>query len=316
MREKELTVHAVAVQQSDHNYAGRLQLPESRKVSSAASWAIDNAKERLELEHIIVFKQIMPVFQPIVSLEDGHVHGHESLSRLTHDGFINNPEDLFDKARLHGLTSEIEKLCREKALSQANELKLHGMIFLNVCPALMLTEGYRPGFTLELLNHLGIDRSRIVFELTEKTLIDDYALFEKGVGHYRSQGFKIAIDDLGDGYAGLKMLSQIVPDYVKLAQFLVSDIDSSPSRQALAEALVCFSKKIGAQVIAEGIERPEELAYFTSIGAEFGQGYLIARPSPCPSKLHKLDLPVIGNMTAHVRPHLHCRLSSVRAACP
>lgn len=267
-------------------------------------------EERLELEHIIISKQIMPVFQPIVSLENGRIHGHESLSRLTHRGSITNPEELFDKARKHGMTSEIEKLCREKALSRASEIGLHGMIFLNVCPALLHTEGHRPGFTAELLSHLGIDHSRVVFELTEKTLISDYALFERGVAHYRSQGYRIAIDDLGDGYAGLKMLSQVVPDYVKLAQFLVTNIDSSSSRQALAEALVCYSKKIGAQVIAEGIERPEELEYFTSIGTEYGQGYLLARPSNTPANLHMLDLSGLCDMTRRKPLHLHCRLSA------
>jgi EAL domain-containing protein (putative c-di-GMP-specific phosphodiesterase class I) len=270
-------------------------------------------QDRLELEHIIVFKQIMPVFQPIVSLENGCIHGYESLSRLTHDGNITNPQELFDKARSHGMTSEIEKLCREKALSRASEIGLNGMIFLNVCPALLHTERHRPGFTAELLSHLGIDHSRVVFELTEKTLISDYALFERGVAHYRSQGYRIAIDDLGDGYAGLKMLSQVVPDYVKLAQFLVSNIDLSPSRQALAEALVCYSKKIGAHVIAEGIERPEELEYFTSIGTEYGQGYLLARPSNTPSAHHTLDLSCLCNMDNRKPVHLHCRLST--ASC-
>jgi EAL domain-containing protein (putative c-di-GMP-specific phosphodiesterase class I) len=268
-------------------------------------------QERLELEHIIVFKQIMPVFQPIVSLHNGAIHGYESLSRLTHGGSITNPEELFDKARKHGMTAEIEKLCREKALSRASEIDLTGMIFLNVCPALLHTEGHRPGFTAELLSHLGIDHSRVVFELTEKTLISDYALFERGVAHYRSQGYRIAIDDLGDGYAGLKMLSQVVPDYVKLAQFLVSNIDSSSSRQALAEALVCYSKKIGAQVIAEGIERPEELEYFTSIGTEYGQGYLLARPSNIPSPNLTLDMSGLCGMNKRKPVKLHCcRLST------
>jgi EAL domain-containing protein (putative c-di-GMP-specific phosphodiesterase class I) len=303
-------VYTVAVQATDISNNDWEEIQPA--VPSAIMSDVPNSYEleRLELEQIIVFKQILPVFQPIVSLKDGQIHGHESLSRLTHDGRITNPEELFDKARVHGLTSEIEKLCREKALSRAAEIGLDGLIFLNVCPALLHTEGHRPGFTAELLSHLGIDHSRVVFELTEKTLISDYALFERGVAHYRSQGYRIAIDDLGDGYAGLKMLSQVVPDYVKLAQFLVSNIDSSASRQALAEALVCYSKKIGAQVIAEGIERPEELEYFTSIGTEYGQGYLLARPSNIPSPLHTLDLSGLCDMTNRKPVHLHCRLSA------
>jgi EAL domain-containing protein (putative c-di-GMP-specific phosphodiesterase class I) len=309
---KEYNVNAAAVIQTKNCQKKKLCARKSPKALRLASRIEIKAQERLELEQIIVFKQITPVFQPIVSLKNGHIHGYESLSRLTHGGCITNPEELFEKARTHGLTSEIEKLCREKALSRANEVGLEGMIFLNVCPALLHKEGHRPGFTAELLSHLGIEHSRVVFELTEKTLISDYALFERGVAHYRSQGYRIAIDDLGDGYAGLKMLSQVVPDYVKLAQFLVSDIDTSPTRQALAEALVCFSKKIGAQIIAEGIERPEELSYFASLGAEYGQGYLLARPAHLPTLLHTLDLPGI-DLSAPPPAHLHCRLS--KAAC-
>lgn len=307
-------MHAVARQHNDDTI--RLGEPPSQPQATFSGRRPGNGElelERLELEQIIVFKQIMPVFQPIVSLTDGEIYGHESLSRLIHGGGITNPEELFDRARAHGLTSEIEKLCREKALSRASEIGLDGMIFLNVCPALLHTEGHRPGFTAELLNHLGIDHARVVFELTEKTLITDYALFERGVAHYRSQGYKIAIDDLGDGYAGLKMLSQIVPDYVKLARFLVSDIDTSSSRQALAEALICFSKKIGAKVIAEGIERREELTYFTSIGAEFGQGYLLARPSHAPSANPVLDLSGMRTTENCKTIHLHCRLSQQKS---
>lgn len=282
-------------------------------MSITASASYLDKIELSELERLISLKQIFPVFQPIISLSDGSLHGHESLTRPTSGGCISNPEIMFDIARKFGLTAELEKLCREKALSKARTLELDGLIFLNVCPALLHAENHRRGFTSELLDFLCIDRSRIVFELTEKTLINDYDLFERGVAHYRSQGYRIAIDDLGDGYAGLKMLSQVVPDYVKLARFLVDGVDQSPTKQALSEALICFSKKIGAQVIAEGIERPEELSYFISIGAELGQGYLLGRPSPEPPGISANHTLITLQTPTEQRPHLHCRLS--RSAC-
>lgn len=288
----------------DFNYIRHMQ-----SIAPMNNDALNNSELR-ELETLIRQKQIRPVFQPIFSLADGSIHGHESLSRPTTDGVINNPEIMFEMARKYGLTSELEKLCREKALSKACSLGLEGLIFLNVCPALLRAEGHRPGFTAELLDYLELDRSRIVFELTEKTLIDDYELFVSGVAHYRSQGYRIAIDDLGDGYAGLKMLSQVVPNYVKLARFLVDKVDLSPTKQALSEALICFSKKIGALVIAEGIERHEELSYFTSIGAELGQGFFLGRPSPEPSSSFSIsNLLPFEIITGH-KQHLSCRLSA------
>jgi EAL domain-containing protein (putative c-di-GMP-specific phosphodiesterase class I) len=265
--------------------------------------------ERLEIEQIIAQRQIEPVFQPIVALRDGMVHGHESLSRLTHTGTITNPEELFAKARQHGLTAKIETLCRDKALTHANHIGLSGLIFLNVCPALLHTEEHRRGYTANLLAQLGIDRSRVVFELTEKTLIDDYALFERGVEHYRSQGYKIAIDDLGEGYAGLKMLAQVIPDYVKLARFLVTKIDTAPIKQSLVEAILCFCKKLGVQVIAEGIERPEELQYLAAIGVDFGQGYLLGKPAVAPMANQIFPLQKMP-MVTDCLPTIPCRLAN------
>jgi EAL domain-containing protein (putative c-di-GMP-specific phosphodiesterase class I) len=149
------------------------------------------------------------------------------------------------------------------------------------------------------LGELGIERSRVVLELTERSLITDYDLFGRVVDHYRRQGYAIAIDDLGDGFAGLKMLAQIEPDYVKLARFLVADIDRAPVRQALVESIVSFCQRVGIEVIAEGIERQEELDYLTAVGIRLGQGYLLGRPAPqlvtaLSHQLHEQGLPLQG----------------------
>lgn len=105
------------------------------------------------------------------------------------------------------------------------------------------------------------------------------------VAHYREQGYSIAIDDLGSGYAGLQILARLEPEYVKLSRFLIASIEISPTRQALVESLVMFCNRTGARVIAEGIERQEELAYLRALGIHFGQGYLLAKPSTFPSLL-------------------------------
>ncbi|WP_054698223.1 EAL domain-containing protein [Geotalea toluenoxydans] len=182
-------------------------------------------------------------------------------------------------------------LCRRNALIRSKELGISERLFLNVCPSLLQANDHERGVTAALLEELGIERSNITFELTERTLIEDYGLFNRVLSYYREQGYSIAIDDLGSGYAGLKMLAQLEPEYVKLARFLVSDIDTSATRQALVEALVTFCGKIGAKVIAEGIERKEELDLLTQMGVSFGQGYLLARPSnapvSCSSILHR-----------------------------
>ena len=234
------------------------------------------------LEQIITAGLITPVFQPIFSLKDGSVHGYEALSRLTEESLFTSTEDLFDAATTHSLTAPLERLCRKKALTSARELEVPGQLFLNVCPALLQANDHERGFTAALLDRLNIEQSRVTFELTERTLIEDYDLFRRAISHYREQGYTIAIDDLGSGYAGLQMLAQLEPEYVKLARFLVNDIHQSSTRQALVEALVTFCSRIGARVIAEGIERQEELDYLSSIGVSFGQGYFLSKPAALP----------------------------------
>lgn len=235
--------------------------------------------EQAAIEEIIGAQLIMPVYQPIIHLQSGTVHGYEALSRISRPGIIDNVEELFSRSGAYGLTSALEMLCRKKALGKVSELAIPGKIFLNVSPALFQSSDHERGVTAALLDNLEIERSRIVFELTERTVIEDYDLFLRGVAHYREQGYSIAIDDLGSGYAGLQMLASLEPEYVKLARFLIANIDQSSTKQALVECLLAFCNKIGALVIAEGIERPEELVYLQSIGIHFGQGYLLGKPS-------------------------------------
>lgn len=249
--------------------------------SSQANRRLYDEKE--EIRRIIATGAITPVFQPIFCLATGRVHGYEALSRIIPPSSIGNPEELFEKARRHNLAQSLEMLCRHKALEAAARTDIGSQrLFLNVCPAILAEDDHQPGKTAMLLKELNMDRSRLIFELTEQTLISDYALFRKLVSYYRDQGYSIAIDDLGAGYAGLGMLAEVVPDYVKLARFLVSGIDGSPTRQALVEALVSFCDKIGARVIAEGIEREEELMFLARTGVNLGQGYLLAKPSAQP----------------------------------
>jgi len=250
---------------------GAPEQPESSK--SAAQSAI---------EEILACNLITPVYQPIIHLQSKTVYGYEALSRISRPGLIDNIEVLFAKSGEYGLASALEILCRKNSLSKIRELEIPGKIFINVSPALFQASDHERGITATLLEGLQIERSRIVFELTERTIIEDYELFMRGVAHYREQGYSIAIDDLGSGYAGLQILARLEPEYVKLSRFMIANIDHSSTKQALVECLASFCTKIGAQVIAEGIERPEELAYLHSIGVHFGQGYLFAKPSEMP----------------------------------
>ncbi len=292
----------ISAQPSYRQPAGRY-LPGAKRpgpVDSLSPVPTEQQTAQRELSRIIGQQLITPHYQPIVALAAGDVYGYEALSRIIGPTIFANIEELFCAAQNSELLSPLEQLCRERALTTAARLGVTERLFLNVCPAVLASD-HRPGLTASLLGKLGIERSRVVLELTERSLITDYDLFGRVVNHYRRQGYALAIDDLGDGFAGLKMFAQLEPDYVKLARFLVAEIDRSSRRQALVESIVTFCLRTGIQVIAEGIERQEELDYLTTIGVHYAQGYLLGRPvlNPVenpPSYIAKPTIAVAGGV--------------------
>jgi len=126
----------------------------------------------------------------------------------------------------------------------------------------------------------GLKPENIVLEITERTYVVYESLFREVLSHFREQGFGIAVDDVGTGYSSLSSLAEIEPDYLKLDNVFVRDIDRRTVKQDLLEALLSFARKMKTQVIAEGIETPEELKALQAVGVEYGQGFLLARPMP------------------------------------
>jgi EAL domain-containing protein (putative c-di-GMP-specific phosphodiesterase class I) len=122
-----------------------------------------------------------------------------------------------------------------------------------------------------------------VLEITEHDVTDDYSGMVSGLRGI-AQGIRIAVDDAGSGYAGLRQILEMRPDVVKLDIALVRGIDTDPARRALASAMVAFASDTGAIVLAEGIETTGELDTLRSLGVTLGQGFLLARPAPAPAK--------------------------------
>ncbi|NTW91394.1 MAG: GGDEF domain-containing protein, partial [Erysipelotrichaceae bacterium] len=119
----------------------------------------------------------------------------------------------------------------------------------------------------------------IIFEITERNVINDIKGFKDSITHYKNQGFQIAIDDAGSGYAGLNLISDINPDYIKLDINLIRDIDKDNLKYALVKSMVEFSRISNIKLIAEGIETQSECETLIKLGVQFGQGYFIQRPN-------------------------------------
>ena len=237
------------------------------------------------LDEILANGGITKWFQPIFDISKQSILGYEALSRGPKNSPLEMPEPLFQLAHQHGLISELELLCRSKAIEKFVRLKLQGKLFLNVSPQTLLDPCHPKGETLHLIKHFGLAPERVVIEVTEKEKIDDDSLFQKTISYYRSLGFTIAIDDLGAGYSGLKQWSELSPDLVKIDRYFIDHCDKNDVKQAFLTSIMVLARATHTAVIAEGVERAEELSLLESLGIKYVQGFLLGRPTNNPSDL-------------------------------
>jgi EAL domain-containing protein (putative c-di-GMP-specific phosphodiesterase class I)/DNA-binding response OmpR family regulator len=223
---------------------------------------------RRQIDAVIGSAGFWPVFQPIVELASGRVIGYEALTRFA-DG--TRPDRRFADAAAVGFGKELELTCLAAALDAAGELPSGRWLSLNVSPELILEP--RP---LERL--LRTAARPLVLEVTEHIAIEDYVAFRESVDRI-GHGLRYAVDDAGAGYSSFRHILELRPAFVKLDIGLVHEIDADHVRQALVAGLVYFARRSGCQLIAEGIETTAERRLLESLGADFGQGYLLGRPA-------------------------------------
>lgn len=238
-------------------------------------------RRRLLLD-ILETESLYPHFQPLVDLKKNEVIGHEALIRGPAGSIMASPGALFQTAIENNLLHTLELLSRRCSLERFAELKPGGLLFLNISASLLGTPEHTEGFTAELLQELGISIADIVIELSEQHPFDQHGLTNSSVEYYRNMGFQVAVDDLGTGYSGLKLWSELNPEYVKIDRHFVSHIDSDAVKREFVRAIYNISNAMGCKVIAEGIERKEEVVTLMELGISIGQGFYLGYPSPEP----------------------------------
>lgn len=214
-------------------------------------------------------------FQPIFDIDAQQVYSQEALVR----GADNAPASaVFAQVGDHNLY-RFDQTCRVTAIKLASELGISTRLNVNFMPNAV----YRPELcirtTLEAAQTYNFPIDRIVFEVTEGEQITDLTHLRAILTHYRQRGFIVAIDDFGAGYAGLTLLADFQPDLIKLDMGLIRDIDHDKARRTICSSIVEMSRELGVEVIAEGIERRDELRCLADIGVHLFQGYYIAKPS-------------------------------------
>ncbi|MCD1258948.1 EAL and GGDEF domain-containing protein [Paenibacillus athensensis] len=232
-------------------------------------------------------QSIYSVYQPIVSLQDGTVFGYEALTRGPAGSGLEAPQLLFQYAQEQGRLYALERLSREKAIAGAR-LAQRQPLFINVSAQVLSDPQFVPGQTLELLQASGMTPAQVVFEITERSSIEDFTRAQKVLEHYRRQGYRIAIDDAGAGYSSLQAIAELQPDFIKIDRSLIQGLHQIKVKEYIVETFVTFAHKMNIQLIAEGIEEPDELVKLTHMGVHHAQGYLLGRPGPGPADVPPL----------------------------
>lgn len=231
-----------------------------------------------ELEEILSDKKIYMVYQPIISLQTGNIFGYEALMRGPEDSMYRSPLELIQVAKQAGKLFDLEMMAREKAIIGATNMISNRVLLINIEPDVIREAQFRIGHTRELLKRCGLNERNVIFEITERTAITNYDRYIELIEHYKTQGYRIAIDDVGSGYSGLSRIHHTKPDYIKIDMDLVRGINKDSFKQSLLVAMVKFATMTGMKTIAEGIETPEELDTVIRLGVHYGQGYFICRP--------------------------------------
>jgi EAL domain-containing protein (putative c-di-GMP-specific phosphodiesterase class I) len=233
------------------------------------------ARERgNEILDVILREDLATRYEPIVEIETGNPIGYEALTRGPEGGSLQSPERLFSQAQDVGLLFELDCLCRRRAFANAHCLPKGSKLFLNLLPAAIGDPNLRDEGLRANLEKYQLDPGDLVLEISERESIENFAIFRELRDSYREFGVQIAIDDAGAGYSSLEAIMEIAPDYMKADMVLVRGIDTDPPRREVLSGLRGVAERIGAEVIAEGIETEEELRVVKELGIRFGQGYI------------------------------------------
>ena len=226
----------------------------------------------LEARFSSAVEKLWVAAQPIVSWSGRSTFAYETLLR-TDEPTLRSPLDFFDAAERLGKAAELGRIIRQHVARQLRETPPPALLFVNLHPAdledeeLYADDGALTPFA-----------KQIVLEITERAALDRIHELQSRVTRLRTLGYRIAIDDLGAGYAGLTSFAQLEPEVVKVDMSLVRGIDRSPVKQKLVRSIITLCTELGIQLVAEGIETPEERDSLITLGGDLCQGYLFAKP--------------------------------------
>jgi EAL domain-containing protein (putative c-di-GMP-specific phosphodiesterase class I)/GGDEF domain-containing protein len=251
---------------------------QSAKESARLKELEQREKEVEKLRQVLDRGEITTLFQPIVNLSNFKIIAYEAFSRGP-DGFLEYPETLFKLAAEGDLVWKLDRVCRDKAFLAAKGMKAD-LLFLNINPHAIGDPEFKEISKSVCLKHSDLSIDRIVFDLSEQAMVQDFDLFNMTLNYFKTLGFKISIDDAGSGfYAGLQIIARAKPDFVKIDSSLVQGVEKDKVKQELISTIINFASMAKATVGAEGIETIAQLKTLKELGVKIGQGHLFAEPA-------------------------------------
>ncbi len=237
-------------------------------------------RHRTHLQEIILRGMLQSVYQPIVDMASGTIFGFEALARGPRDSSLESPTALFSVADEVELTFELDRACFRSALVGAAGLEPVHRLFVNLLPTSFYDSSFIESEVAVLLAAAELTPANVVFEITEKLAIENFASFRQALAGYTRAGFGVAIDDVGTRHSNLETVMALRPDFIKLSDVLTRGVSKSTVKREMVRSLQRIAEAIDAVIVAEGIEGPEDLTVLCDVGVRYGQGYFLARPGP------------------------------------
>jgi diguanylate cyclase (GGDEF)-like protein len=228
---------------------------------------------RSSLEHLIAGEGLSIHVQPIVDIRSGRPAAYEALARFESPTGI-GPLHWFALAEEVGMRDELELACLREALKLLAPRPSGTLLSVNLSGSLLLDPR-----THDLLD-LEPALDGLIIELTENSLLEDTAGLHAAIAKLHTLGIRIAIDDMGAGYSGLRQITMVRPTYLKLDRSLIKEIDRDPDRGALVSALIGYATQTGGYLVAEGVETAAELETLAQLGVTLVQGFFLGKPAP------------------------------------
>ena len=239
------------------------------------------ASELTEIQNIIESDSFVAYFQQIISVSRKMVIGIEGLIRGidTENGKIIPARELFNEANDEGFSLELDRKCRTKILEEFSRVYPYDsekLLFLNIDAAILETS-IGSGYLMNQVNKCEVSPRNIVIEISEKSYLSS-ATLKRFADTYRQLGFMVALDDVGTGFSNMDRILLVRPDIIKIDHSLVKNINNDFYKQGVFKSLVILANKIGALVVAEGVETEEEAIHVLRLGGHMIQGYYFSIP--------------------------------------